>query len=154
MTIPVSVVVVSRDRPEALRRCILALSQVQYSPFEIVVVSDAVGLAAVKKYEKHIKFVSFGDANISIARNLGVSHAAGEVIAFIDDDSVPEPTWLRYLVEPFSDPEVQQLAVLCLGATVSAFSGKRVRLATTGLRRTWWSKKHIQPLLSRPLAEQ
>ena len=88
--VPVSVVVVSRDRPDALYRCVLGLSQLQYNPFEIVVVADADGLAALDCFDGKIKTVLFEKANISAARNLGVDHAAGEVIAFIDDDAVSD----------------------------------------------------------------
>lgn len=103
MTQPtVSVVVVSRDRPTALTRCLTALSQLQYSGFEIVVVADPLGCAAVRAgpYADQVKLVAFDRANISEARNLGISHAAGEIIAFIDDDAVPEPSWLHQLISP------------------------------------------------------
>ena len=36
----------------------------------------------------------------------GVSAARGEIVAFIDDDAVPRPDWLRRLVRHFDDPEV------------------------------------------------
>jgi glycosyltransferase involved in cell wall biosynthesis len=94
--IPVSVVVVSRDRPDALYRCVLGLSQLQYNPFEVIVVADAKGLARLDCFDDKIKTVLFEEANISVARNLGVAHAAGEVIAYIDDDAVPEPTFLFF----------------------------------------------------------
>jgi glycosyltransferase involved in cell wall biosynthesis len=35
--------------------------------------------------------------NISLARNLAVSVAEGDFVAFLDDDEVPEPTWLLNL---------------------------------------------------------
>ncbi len=99
---PVSVVVVSRDRPDALMRCLKGLSQLQYSNFEIVVVADPKGDLAVSRsaFSSQIKHVVFDHANISEARNLGISHAAGEIVAFIDDDAVPEPSWLTRLVAP------------------------------------------------------
>ena len=102
MPCSVSVVVVSRDRPDALYLCVLCLSQVQYNAFEIVVVADAKGLAALDDFKGKIKAVQFDDANISMARNIGIVHSAGEIVAFIDDDAVPEPTWLTYLTAPFS----------------------------------------------------
>lgn len=105
---PVSVVVVSRDRPTALTRCLTGLSQLQYPDFEIVVVADPAGCKAVEAsaFSKHVKAVAFDRANISAARNLGISHAAGDIVAFIDDDAVPEPTWLRHLVGPAHRPNV------------------------------------------------
>lgn len=106
--VPVSVVVVSRDRPDALLRCLTGLSQLQYSNFEIVVIADLKGDLAVSHsdFGDQIKHVVFDRANISEARNLGVSHAAGEIIAFIDDDAVPEPSWLTHLVAPSDRSDV------------------------------------------------
>jgi len=50
--------------------------------------------------------VSFQEANISAARNAGIAQAQGEVIAFLDDDAVPEATWLARLIAPFDDPKI------------------------------------------------
>ena len=104
--VSVSVVVVSRDRPMALKRCVTGLSQLQYSNFEIVVVADPAGINALDDVKDLIKTITFDEPNISAARNAGINVAAGEVIAFIDDDAVPEPTWLTYLTQPFENAKV------------------------------------------------
>jgi cellulose synthase/poly-beta-1,6-N-acetylglucosamine synthase-like glycosyltransferase len=44
---------------------------------------------------------------LNSARNRALSEAAGEVVAFIDDDAVADRNWLRALVMPFHDPQVQ-----------------------------------------------
>ena len=46
--VPVSVVIVSRDRPEALRRCLTGVGQLQYAPFEVIVVADPAGIAVAR----------------------------------------------------------------------------------------------------------
>ncbi len=102
---PVSVVVVSRHRPERLALSLKAISQLYYPNFEVIVVADMDALRRVAPAAP-IRSVAFDDPNIAVARNLGVVAAAGEVIAFIDDDAVPEPTWLNYLTQPFDDPNV------------------------------------------------
>lgn len=104
----ISVVIVSHGRPDALQRCLLGVSQLNYAAFEVVVIADPKGCAAISSgpMANDIKLIEFDEANISAARNLGIAAAAGEVIAFIDDDSVPEPSWLDFLAAPFSDPEV------------------------------------------------
>lgn len=104
----ISVVIVSRGRPDALQRCLLGVSQLGYDAFEVVVVADPAGCAALKDMPQAtgIKLIEFDKANISAARNLGITAGAGEVIAFIDDDAVPEPRWLDYLAAPFAEPEV------------------------------------------------
>lgn len=104
----VSVVIVSRDRPKALRRCLMGMSQLDYTPFELIIVADPASCAALRNVPQaaFAKVIAFDEANISAARNVGITAASGEIIAFIDDDSVPEPTWLTFLVAPFSDPTV------------------------------------------------
>ena len=105
---PVSVVVVSRARPDALKRCLTGVSQLAYDAFEVIVVADPQGLEAVASlpFADQIKTVPFDAANISEARNLGIAQAAGEVVAFVDDDAVPETGWLFHLIAPFADDEV------------------------------------------------
>jgi len=100
----VSVVVVSHGRPDALARCLRGIAQLDYPAFEVVVVCDAPSRSEV--IDPQIKTVVFDGANISEARNLGVAQAAGEIVAFIDDDAVPEPNWLTHLVAPFDADNV------------------------------------------------
>jgi GT2 family glycosyltransferase len=103
-----SVVIVSRQRPQALRLCLMALAQQDHPFFEVIVVADPAGQAAVQATGLAISCIGFDTPNISAARNLGLARAAAPVIAFIDDDAVAEPTWLSRLVAPFADPRVTQ----------------------------------------------
>ena len=104
----VSVIIVSRGRPDALIRCLTGVSQLFVVEFEVVLVADPAGVEAARNsgFLDRIKVVEFDEANISTARNNGIGAAAGEIIAFIDDDAVPEPTWLTHLVAPFKDQQV------------------------------------------------
>jgi GT2 family glycosyltransferase len=104
----VSLVIVSRDRPRALRRVLMSLRFQHYMNFEVIVVSnirDPGALNGVYGIEE-IRLVFFDDPNISKARNIGINNAAGDIIAFCDDDAVPEPPWLERLVLPFETENV------------------------------------------------
>lgn len=94
-----SVIVASHSRPSWLDRCLSGLRQLDHPDFEIVVVADRESIESVNS--SHTKTVPFEVANLAAARNAGVAHAGGEVCAFIDDDAVPEPLWLRHLSEAF-----------------------------------------------------
>lgn len=120
MTLPVSIVIVSRGRPAALMRCLTGVGQLDYAPFEIVVVACPAGAdaTAARPDANHIKLIRFDEPNISAARNLGIVAASGEITAFIDDDAVPEPLWLRHLIGPFDDPQVA-----CTGGYVIGRNG-------------------------------
>lgn len=120
MPLPVSIVIVSRDRPAALMRCLSGVAQLDYAPFEIIVVACPAGAdaTAARPDAAHIRLIRFDEPNISAARNLGIAAAVGEIIAFIDDDAVPEPLWLRHLTKPFDDPQVA-----CTGGYVIGRNG-------------------------------
>ncbi|SEO08731.1 Glycosyltransferase like family 2 [Salinihabitans flavidus] len=120
---PVSVVVVSRERPAALRLCLKGLSQQMHPAFEIIVVADPGGIAAAEAlpFAEHLKLVPYQDANISAARNRGIAAATGEVVAFIDDDAVAEPTWLWHLTAPFAEPRVAAAGGFVRGRNGIAF---------------------------------
>ena len=124
--LPVSVIVVSRGRPETLKRCLLGISQLQYTPFEVVVVADPGGISAAGQmsFADALKLIPFDEPNISAARNLGLENAAGEIIAFIDDDAVPEPQWLRHLVAPALQSDVAAMGGFVRGRNGISFQWK------------------------------
>ncbi|OAN67744.1 glycosyl transferase family 2 [Sulfitobacter sp. EhC04] len=130
----VSVVIVSRGRPDALRRCLTGVSQLQYPAFEVVVVADPAGVDAVQAagFADDLKVVPFDQPNISAARNLGIGQAAGEIIAFIDDDAVPEPQWLRHLVQPASRSEVAAMGGYVRGRNGISFQWRARSLDPLG----------------------
>lgn len=107
-SLPVSVIIVSRDRPESLRRLLFSLRFQKFQNFETVIVTNAMPADILPEgvSRDNVKFLSFDAANISAARNAGIEISAGDILAFIDDDAVPEPVWLEKLVACFDDPKV------------------------------------------------
>jgi glycogen(starch) synthase len=106
----VSIVINTDGRANALRNTIESLRLLDYSPFEVVVVCGPTpdGTREVGRNfagKGWIKYLECPERNLSCSRNLGIKHASGEVIAFIDDDAIPEPEWLAELIPSFHDSE-------------------------------------------------
>jgi GT2 family glycosyltransferase len=104
----VTVVVCTRDRPSSLVRCLQALGQLTYEPFEVVVVDNAPStretLAAVQQQsslDSRVRYVREPRPGLSCARNRGLREARGALIAFTDDDVVVDPGWLDGVVQGF-----------------------------------------------------
>lgn len=63
----------------------------------------------IDKYrsQKNLKYISETQVQSSYAaRNAGVKHSQGEIIAFTDADCRPQPDWLTNLVKPFANPKI------------------------------------------------
>lgn len=93
-------------RPETLRRLLDGLAS-QRAPFawELVLVdNDDAGLAAevVDRNPTPVptRVLHEPRSGATHARNLGIDHAAGDIVAMIDDDVVPSPDWLDRLTAP------------------------------------------------------
>ena len=108
MTPSVSVVVPTYRRPELLDQCLAALVRQEFDPreFEVIVADDAASCETHEQVERWARR-SRGEAGPAIryvpvcgahgpaaARNRGWQAARGDIIAFTDDDCLPDAGWL------------------------------------------------------------
>lgn len=105
MDIKISVVVPTYRRPTLLNQCIKALLHQSFTPeaFEIIIVSDgpdtdtqhAVSLWAGKG-SSSLHYLALSEKKgPAAARNAGWRMSDGEIVAFTDDDCIPDPHWLQ-----------------------------------------------------------
>lgn len=105
----VSVIINTLDRAGSLERTLLSLRQLRYPDFEVVVVHGPCRdhtAELLARYAPTIRIGACPDANLSMSRNIGIAMARGDVLAFLDDDAIPEPDWLDRLVTGFRDPKI------------------------------------------------
>jgi glycosyltransferase involved in cell wall biosynthesis len=62
--------------------------------------------ALLRRFGRHLKIARCSEQKIGVSRNIGVQMASGEIVAFIDDDAVPERLWLEKLICAYQDPSV------------------------------------------------
>jgi GT2 family glycosyltransferase len=107
----VSVVLLTKNRREQLRVCILSLCEQSHPPFEIIVVDDAStdGTEAMVRSlaEDHpqLKFVRRPGKGLANGRNAGVRAASGSFIAFLDDDCRAHRDWIKHGLDTFLEEE-------------------------------------------------
>lgn len=96
----ISVVINTYNRAESLKITLESLRYQTDSDFEVVVVNgpSTDGTKEVlKNYEKAIKIIDCPQRNLSVSRNLGIEASSGDIVAFIDDDGIADPNWIKEL---------------------------------------------------------
>ncbi len=105
-----SIVINTLNRAMLLERTLDSLRWLRYEgDFEVIVVngpSTDTSDAVIAAWSPRIRAGSCDVANLSISRNIGICMARGDVVAFIDDDAIPEPEWLTQLAKAYDSPEV------------------------------------------------
>ena len=100
----VTIVIPTFGRPLQLQACLAALAvQTLPEPWEVVVVDDGSpqsleGVALAWSGWVDLRVIRQDNSGPAAARNRGVQEARGTLIAFTDDDCLPEPQWLDTLV--------------------------------------------------------
>lgn len=114
-----SVVINTFNRAGSLAVTLDALKYQTHEDFEVVVVNgpSTDGTADLLRRRPEVRPVDCPERHLAKSRNLGIDAAAGDVVAFIDDDAVPEPRWLEDLARSYENPSVGGAGGLVLDAT-------------------------------------
>ena len=98
----ISVIVCTYNGSRTIRDCLESMLKLEYPDFEVIVVNDGSSdTTAAILQEYPIRVISTENRGLSMARNVGLKAATGEIVAYIDDDAYPTPYWLSYLAAGF-----------------------------------------------------
>jgi cellulose synthase/poly-beta-1,6-N-acetylglucosamine synthase-like glycosyltransferase len=123
-----SVIVCTHQRPQDLERCLAGLAA-HAAAAEVIVVDSASKPAVAPAVEAfndrlpRLRYVYVEQPGLSLARNAGIAAATGEIVAFLDDDAVPEAGWPDAIKDAFAAPGVGCVG----GACRPAFAADRPR---------------------------
>jgi len=100
----VSVVICAYNAERTMEACLASLEEIRYPNYEVVVVNDGSKDRTREIAERHPDFTLIDQPNqgLSVARNVGMQAARGEIVAYTDSDCVVDPDWLTYLVYKFA----------------------------------------------------
>ncbi|TMM01307.1 MAG: glycosyltransferase [Actinobacteria bacterium] len=123
-----SVVVATRDGERTLGATLDALLALDYPRFEVLVVDNgsrgdgARSLVAERAEAAHpVRYVREPRHGLALAHNRGLAEADGAIVAFTDDDAVPDRAWLAQLAKAFEvAPDVACVTGLVLPAELES----------------------------------
>lgn len=129
MTAPTtSIVVCTRGRPNLLAQALTAIARLRHAQFELLVVHDPEEHKVVELLSSRgasIRALESREENLARSRNIGLDHARGDIIAFMDDDAVPHPLWLHALLRAFANPEIGAAGGYTIGPGGREFQARR-----------------------------
>ena len=107
----ISVIIITRNRAKSLENCLRGLLEQELLPNEVIVVDSSTD--KMKKVinsvapNLNISHIFEMAAGVALARNIGIRNAKYENIAFIDDDCIPAPNWIKNIIEGLKQhPEI------------------------------------------------
>ena len=113
----VSVIIVTTDRPRLIKMCVELVLAQKYHPYEIIVVDgskDDLTKNIIESF-KSVKYIRSDIKNTPDQRNYGIKKAEGEIIAFIDDDSMVQGEWLENLIKEYKSSDIGGVGGLVIG---------------------------------------
>lgn len=106
----ISVVIPAYNAEQTLARCLdgLLAQTAPRGSYEIIVVDDGSTDATreIAQASASVRVLTQANRGAGAARNLGAQNARGEIVLFIDADSIPDSRWIEAMAAPFADPTV------------------------------------------------
>jgi mycofactocin glycosyltransferase len=146
VTLPeVSIIIPVMNRADELRRCLASLTQLTYpqEKLQIIVVDDGSSddSPLVARQFQALLVPSGGTGRgPATARNVGVSMATGEILAFIDSDCTASKEWLGELIPAFNNPAIAavggQVDGMCSESAVDRYESVMSSLSLGSRERT------------------
>ncbi len=140
----ISVVIATRDRPDALARVLDALDGGDVRPSEVVIADQSRdGRSEQVARERaggavDIRYVRDRGTGLGVAQNVAFSHAQCSIISVTDDDCVPASDWLAAIKDAFeAHPEFGALTGPVLPLRADDLDLVPVSSRTSRLERTF-----------------
>lgn len=98
----ISIIIPVREINDYIREAIPHHLRLDYPDYEILIFPDEPCSEVFPK----TRIIPSGKTGPAEKRDMALTYASGEIIAFIDDDAYPRADWLKNAVRHFDDPSV------------------------------------------------
>ncbi|MFA6413308.1 MAG: glycosyltransferase [Syntrophales bacterium] len=98
----VSIIIPAKQINDYVREAIPHILNLDYPNFEIIVLLDS----ETKETFPKVRMITTGNIGPAAKRDMALTHANGEILAFIDDDAYPRQDWLKNAVRYFTNDSI------------------------------------------------
>ncbi len=147
----ISVIVPVYQVEEYLTRCLESILSKSFDDYELLLIDDGStdrsGIICDEYMAKSEKIVVFHKTNggVSSARNVGLDHAKGRLITFVDSDDVVHPRYLEMMRNQLGNADFAE----CKMKNISNESDRTISGSFTGYRLNFMTARKRQLLLLR-----
>lgn len=104
----VSAIICTHNRDRYLGFAIDSLLAQDFSDFEIIVVDNGSSdrtreVVEARLKDQRLRYIYKSEIGLSIARNTGAKIAYGEILAYLDDDAIAAPQWLKTIYTAYRE---------------------------------------------------
>lgn len=141
----IAVAVCTRDRPDDLEHCLSALALTLWDERQEIVVVDSCSASSATREvcarHSRVRYVREERPGLDIARNRALRESRSEIVAFTDDDAMPDPGWLRALQRGFTAERSLCVTGLTLPAELETDAQRRFE-STNGFGRGFDARQY------------
>jgi glycosyltransferase involved in cell wall biosynthesis len=101
----VSVVICAYNAERTMRACLESLTKLTYPNYEVIIVDDGSRdrTAEISMDFSQFRLIRQPNKGLSVARNVGLHAARGDIVAYTDSDCVVDPHWLTLMVRAMAE---------------------------------------------------
>lgn len=109
MSLTGSIVICTDGRRTSLATTLQSLRQLDGGHLEVCIVAgptDDGTREMIQSWPEPLKCANIEVHNLSVARNRGIELASGDIVAFLDDDAIPEAGWFNQILAGYANARV------------------------------------------------
>lgn len=97
-----SIVICTKDRYKDFKNCLSSIQKQEKSPHEVIVIDASINNLTKEYAKKHgLFYIRQNNGGLSSARNLAIKEVTGEIILFLDEDTILDKNYIGNILSTY-----------------------------------------------------